>query len=198
MKNTFLSLSIILGILLSFSALYAQNPVARTEPAAQEYKVGELVEAADYRGVWYKSKIADVDADKYRVHFFGFDAAWDEWVTSEKIRYSEDYDFGREVEVEQNGVWYKALIVDSRFNTEHLVTYIGYNEDEWVKDERIRENGAGWSGVRHGRTVEVAYGKGWRRAQILKRRFREVYVHYEGESDIWNTWVSVDKVRGIR
>lgn len=206
MKKNFLILSTVFGTFLMFSALaLAQNSTDKAAasaaaPSNPEYKSGELVEAADYRGIWYKSKITGIENGKYHVHFFGFESAWDEWVTADKIRYSEDYDFGREVEVELKGVWYKALIIDSRFNTEHLVSYVDFSylittQDEWVKDERIREGGEGW---RYGRIVEVAYGKSWRRAQILKRRAGEVYVHYEGESDVWNEWVRTDKIRRIR
>ena len=133
------------------------------------------------------------------MHFFGWDDdPWSEWVKPARVRISNDYEFGTEVEVAQLGVWYQALIVDSRYGTEHLVAYADGRDDEWVKDERIREPRAGWQGARYARTVEIDSGKGWRRAQILKRRDREVYVHYEGYDDVFNEWVSVDKIRRDR
>jgi hypothetical protein len=199
MNKKYLILPVFFSLLTMFSTISAQTQTSAQTSANTDYQIGELVEAADYRGAWYKSKIVEFDnsGGKYQVHFFGWDEAWDEWVTPDKIRYSDDYEFGREVEVSQNGVWYQALLIDSRYGSEHLVTYVGYNEDEWVKDDRIREIGSGWSYRRGSNVVEVQDGKKWRRAQILKRRYREVYVHYEGFDDVWNEWISEDKIRRI-
>lgn len=195
MKRNYLILPVFLSVFLMFSGIHAQASGSRNNSS---YSVNELVEAADYRGVWYKSKIVGIDQDKYKIHFFGFDAAWDEWVTTDKIRYSDDDEFGTEVEVEQRGVWYKAFLIDSRYGTERLVSYDGYDEEEWVKNERVRQIGEGWRNGRGGRMVEVAYGKKWLRATILKRRYTEVYVHYEGYEDVWNEWVKTDKIRPLR
>jgi len=198
MKRNILILSAFLIVLFTSSALYAQVADNQSESV---YEVGELVEAADYRGVWYRSKITDVDNEKYLVHFFGWSDSWDEWVTAERIRYADNDEFGREVEVSQNGRWYQAVIVDERYNREHLVLYTdddGEAKEEWVLNDRLREiNSRGYS-RRDGRLVEVLYGDKWVKAQILKRRPGEVYVHYVGESDIWNKWISTDKVRRIR
>lgn len=140
---------------------------AEVKTAELQYTVGSLIEAQDYRGVWYKSKIVEAKDGKYKVHYFGWTDNWDEWVTPEKVRNSNDYEFGREVEVIQNGVWYKAQLIDSRYGTEHLVTYIGYNEEEWVKDERIRDIGASWNSTsRFGKQVEVLSKGKWYKARI--------------------------------
>lgn len=166
------------------------------QPKPLEFGIGDLVEAQDKRGVWYKSRIINITDGKYQIHFFGWDDnPWSELVSPKRVRISNDYDFGREVEVAQQGVWYQALIVDSRYGTEHLVAYADGRDDEWVKDERIRDPRTDWQGTRYARTVEIDSGKGWRRAQILKRRDREVYVHYENYDDVFNEWVSIDKIR---
>lgn len=196
MKNKILILTwLAITLLTSSATLYAQSS-GSNQSARNSYRIGDLVEAADYRGVWYKSKITDEDKGKYRVHFLGWDEAWDEWVTTDKIRQSNDPDFKREVEVEQKGIWRQAIIVDERYGTDHLVAYTDGDEEEWVKDDRIREVGAGYE--RDGEWIEVLSGKNndkWRRAMIVKRRCREVYVHYDGEDDVWNEWVSTDKIR---
>ncbi|HRH43676.1 MAG TPA: Tudor-knot domain-containing protein [Pyrinomonadaceae bacterium] len=163
-----------------------------------EFKAGDLIEARDSRKIWYRSKILAADNGKYKVHFFGWSEKWDEWVTPDRVRNSNDYDFGREVNVIQNGVWYKAILVDSRYG-ERLVSYIGYNEDEWVKDERIRElNSSVWSSNRYGKKVEVLSKGKWYQARILDQRNGEFYIHYEGYSDSWNEWVTSSRVREIR
>lgn len=199
MRKHYLVLSIIFSLFLLCSALQAQSSNGN-QSSAVDYQIGELVEAADYRGVWYRSKIIDIESEKYRVHFFGWSDSWDEWVTAEKIRYADNEEFGSEIEVSENGRWYRAIIADERYNREHLVLYTdddGAEKEEWVLNDRLREIGSGGD-RRDGRLVEVLYGDKWVEAQILKRRPGEVYVHYVGESDIWNKWISADKVRRIR
>ena len=170
---------------------------AELNPPDLEFAVGDLVEASDYRGVWYKSKIVGITNNKYRVHFLGWSEGFDETVVPQRVRTSDA--FVSTVEVSRKGVWEKGYIIDSRYGTEHLIYYPQWDEEEWVKDERIRETGdGGWS---DGRIVEVLYGKNgdkWLRAVILKRRYREVYVHYEDTDDTFNEWVSVNKIRRVR
>jgi hypothetical protein len=163
-----------------------------------QFKVGDLIEAQDSRKIWYKSKVLEVTADKYKVHYFGWSEDWDEWIRPEKVRNANDDDFGREVEVIQNNVWYKAQLIDVRYG-EHLVSYIGYNEDEWVTDNRIRElNSSNWNENRYGKKVEVLSKGKWYQARILDQRNGEFYIHYEGYSNSWNEWVTQNRVREIR
>lgn len=180
-----------------FATIFAQSDRETTEnskkSAAAQFPIGSLIEAQDYRGKWYPSRIVDLKDGKYKVHYFGWSDAWDEWVTSNKVRRSDNADLGRRVEVEQNGVWYAAQIVDTKFG-EYLVTYDGYDEDEWVKEMRVREIGDHFSG----RRVEVLSNGKWISAQILDRRAGEFYVHYEGYTDAWNEWVKAERVRRIR
>lgn len=178
-----------------FSGSNAQTPSDKSQPELV-YQAGDLVEAADYRGVWYKSKIVSVENGKYRVHFFGWSEGFDETVAPEKVRASDA--FVDTVEVSRKGIWEKGYLVDSRYGTEHLIYYPQWDEEEWVKNERVRNVYDGW---RSEETVEVQYGKKgnkWLRATILKRRYNEVYVHYEDTDDTWNEWVSKDKIRRIR
>ncbi|MEP6901431.1 MAG: agenet domain-containing protein [Actinomycetota bacterium] len=195
MKRKYLILSAILTVLLMSAGAFSQTTKVNQPSSDLQYGIGDLVEAQDYRGAWYKSKIVGIENGKYKVHYFGWDDAWSELVAPEKVRDSTDHDFGSEVEVEQNGVWYKALIVDSRYGAEHLVTYVGYNEDEWVKDERIRGYSANRSDSRLGKKVEVLSKGKWYSARIIDRRRDEVYVHYDGYDDTFNEWVPANRVR---
>lgn len=170
---------------------------ASLEKSELRFKVGDLVEARDSRKQWYKSKIIGIENGKYKVHYFGWADSWDEVVTADRIRNSTDYDFGREVEVIQNGTWYRAILVDSR-NGERLVSYIGYNEDEWVRDERIRDTNSNWNETRYGKRVEVLSRGKWYPARILESRNGEYYISYEGYSSSWNEWVKPDRMRELR
>jgi hypothetical protein len=35
---------------------------------------------------WWPAEILQINGDKYRIHYTGFDASWDEWVGSDRIR----------------------------------------------------------------------------------------------------------------
>lgn len=195
MKRNYLILSAIFSIFLMFSSSNVQAQTDETQTDLT-YHVGDLVEASDYRGVWYQSKIVGVKDGKYRVHFFGWSENFDETVPPERIRDSDA--FVNTVEVSRKGVWEKGYLVSDRYGTEHLVYYVDSGEEEWVKNERIRDI---FDNRRDGKIVEVQYGKKgdkWLRAVILRRRAGEVYVHYEDTDDIWNEWVSVDKIRRAR
>ena len=161
------------------------------------FQVCHLIEAQDYRRTWFKSKILEATEGIYKVLYFGWSESLDELVTAERVLNSNDYDFGREVKVIQNNVWYKARLIGKRYG-EHLVSYIGYNEDEWVKDDRIRElNSSNWDENRDCKKVEVLSKGKWYPARILDKRNGEFYVHYDGYSDSWNEWVTASRVREI-
>jgi hypothetical protein len=190
---------ILIAVCGCFAAVCAQsdrgeNKAAADDASVQQFALGALIEAQDYRGKWYPSRIADFKDGKYRVHYFGWSDDWDEWVLAKNIRVSDSADLGREVEAEQNGVWYPARIVDSKFG-EYLVNYTAYDEDEWVAETRVREVG---SRKGSGRPAEVLSNGRWCAAQVLDRRTGEFYVHYDGYSDAWNEWVKAERVRRMR
>ena len=50
--------------------------------------VGEQLRV-EWNGAWYDARIVDVDGDRYRITYDGYDSSWDEWVTTKGCKPSE-------------------------------------------------------------------------------------------------------------
>ncbi|MBS1794849.1 MAG: caspase family protein [Acidobacteria bacterium] len=111
-------------------------------PAAKSAapRVGERVEAYS-GGDYYRGFIRDAQNGKFLIRYYGFEEADDEWVTAAKIRHAapKQYKVGAKVQVESEGKWYAARVLDVRGGA-HYVAYDGYGSEwnEWVSSERVR------------------------------------------------------------
>lgn len=111
--------------------------LAKAERRAQP-RVGERVEAL-HKDAWSKAKILQVDGERIKVRFLdGVEA----WVGKVRAFKPHEYKVGTAVEVEWNGKWYPAKILDVREGL-HWIRYDGYSDvwDEWVSSKRIRPGG---------------------------------------------------------
>jgi hypothetical protein len=103
---------------------------------------------------------------------------------------------GGHVEVQADGAWYPAQIVDAR-DARLKVHYYGYEEsdDEWVTGDRIRET------VRKvypaGAAVEVMWKRKWYSARVLDVRAGIHQIQYDGYGPEWNEWVALKRIRPI-
>ncbi len=117
-----------------------QTVIAQAEMPASP-RVGERVEAYSVDD-WYKGFIVDVKGGKFKVHYYGYEASDDEWVTSKMIRSprTTQYAKGSRVEVEWQKRWYPATVLEVKGGS-HYITYSGYGHkwDEWVSSNRIRK-----------------------------------------------------------
>ncbi|NUO15059.1 MAG: caspase family protein [Planctomycetaceae bacterium] len=103
-------------------------------------RVGERCEGEE-AGTWYKVKILDAKDGKLFITWIGWERKYDCWVEPARLRPFKPtlYEGGTVVEVEWDGVWYKAKILYNRLGM-HFVHYEGYPsaDDEWVPVKRIR------------------------------------------------------------
>ncbi|HMT09916.1 MAG TPA: Tudor-knot domain-containing protein, partial [Pyrinomonadaceae bacterium] len=112
-------------------------------PAAKSAgtRVGERVEAKSMQS-WYKAYIVDSRPGEQKAHYYGYESSDDEWIPDNRIRTSKPTQFakGSKVEVEWQGKWWAATVVDVRGGS-HFITYDGYGKewDEWVTSKRIRK-----------------------------------------------------------
>lgn len=103
---------------------------------------GDRVEV-DWKGKWYRAQITESNANQFKVHYVGYDASWDEWVTFDRIRPFEPkhLDRGTEIEVRWNrdGKWYPATVQRSWYGLT-FIHYEGFSSewDEWVNGDSIR------------------------------------------------------------
>jgi hypothetical protein len=111
---------------------------ARTRPDPQ---VGRRVEVLSV-GEWYPAQIIDANGAQLQVHYYGYEASDDEWVTGERIRAAvrTTYPAGTAVEVKWKRSWYPATVLDAHSGI-HQIQYDGYGPgwNEWVALKRIRQ-----------------------------------------------------------
>ena len=56
-----------------------------TSGAFADHKVGDSV-TVEWKGKWYPASILEVKDGKYKIHYDGYEASWDEWVTTARMR----------------------------------------------------------------------------------------------------------------
>jgi hypothetical protein len=113
-----------------------------TAPALSHPRLGERVMARS-GGKTGKGKIVGVQNGKFRIHYYGWDDADDEWLTvaalSPPNAPKSRFIVGQTVEVEWKGKWWKAK-VQRVGDGLYFIRYDGYDAswDEWVGQRRIR------------------------------------------------------------
>jgi hypothetical protein len=64
---------------------YAPQTILSDAEPRPDKRVGSRVEVYS-EGVWYKARIIDATSGRYRVHYYGYEDADDEWVKPSQIR----------------------------------------------------------------------------------------------------------------
>ena len=72
---------------------------------AAKWKDGEEV-SVKWKGEWYHGVVLKKKGDKYRVHYKGWAASWDEDVAKSRIRKLPKFNVGFTAEVDWKGSWY--------------------------------------------------------------------------------------------
>jgi len=104
-------------------------------------RIGERINAhAD--GAWWKGRVIDENAGKFRVRFVGYFQDDDLWLTAKDLRPLENrrsYAPGTPVDAKWKNKWWPAVVLEEKDGS-HLIHYTGYDEswDEWAPDERLR------------------------------------------------------------
>jgi len=95
----------------------------------------------EWEGRWWRVLLLAAEEGRYRVHYLGYDASWDEWVPLARLRPPRGADArpGDKVEVEWQGRWWPATVerVEDDFC---FIRYDGWGRewDEWVTEKRMR------------------------------------------------------------
>jgi hypothetical protein len=126
---------------IAFTGAFDPETVIARSSAAAGARVGERVEAYSIDG-WYKGIIIDAQGGKFKVHYFGYEDAEDEWVAPKMIRQAKtvQYAVGRRVQVQWQKKWYAAKVLQVEGGV-HYVKYDDYDSEwnEWVPSARIRK-----------------------------------------------------------
>ena len=119
---------------------FPPGTVMAVAPQKSNPEISRRVEVKS-EGAWYKARIIDARAGRFRVHYFGWEDSDDEWILPNQIRKMSrlEYGVGAMVEVNWKGQWYSAQVLKLD-RGEHLIHYVGYDGswDEWVSSKRIR------------------------------------------------------------
>jgi len=103
---------------------------------------GDRVEV-EWQGKWYRAQINEAVADRFKVHYIGFAASWDEWVGPDRVRpfQPKHLDQGTAIDVRwsRDGKWYPAKVVRSWYGLT-FIHYEGFSSewDEWVNSDAVR------------------------------------------------------------
>jgi len=49
------------------------------------HSVGDQIKV-EWNGSWWDAKIHEIDGERHRITYIGFDSSWDEWITAERIQ----------------------------------------------------------------------------------------------------------------
>lgn len=177
------------------------------------WKAGDKIEIK-WGSHWYAGEVLEVDGDRYKVHYDGYGANWDEWATLERLRDKDDarsvspakevtpvdaavdWKAGDRVEAKSYGSWYPATVLEAG-EGKWRVTFDGYasGSDAWVEADGIRAVRKGSWKV--GDRVEAkSYGL-WYAATIIEAEDARWKVKYDGYSDSSNEWVNLDRLRAL-
>ncbi len=176
-----------------------QKPVPRL---AGPHQIGDVIDAQDSQGLWYASEILAFDEAKgrYRVHFYGWDSKWDEWLSPDRIRAlaKPKLTVGQRYQVKwQDGKWYPGIITKAADDWFYFVHYEGEagEDDEWVTAERTRpSSGAATAarpqlapvgparGLAVGDVVAAQWRREWYRARIVGSDGVKFAVVYDDET----------------
>lgn len=112
------------------------------------HQIGDVMEARDSTGKWYPSEILAWNRrdGSYRVHFYGWDSKWNEWIDASRLRpiVKSKLNVGQQYEVQwQDQNWYLGTVtktVEDWFYFVHYESETG-EDDEWITPERARKPG---------------------------------------------------------
>ncbi len=101
---------------------------------------------------------------------------------------------GRRVEVDFEGDWYRAKIVEVSDEDTYLVSYVVDQSEEWVTADRIRPYEPVMYDV--GAAVEVQDEAGdWYPATVKKAWYGLHHISYDDYDEAWDEWVGPDRLR---
>lgn len=119
----------------------SKTVIAKAEPSSNNPRLGERVEVYS-ANAWWKGYVIDAKNNKFKIHYYGWEEADQEWVNANQLRKSTplQYRVGEKVEVEWQKKWYPAKVLEVKGGT-HFISYEGYGSewDEWVSSKRIRK-----------------------------------------------------------
>ncbi len=119
---------------------FDQQMVLSRAATLESPRVGERGQI-QWHADWWPVRVIQENGGKLKVHYIGYSAGDDLWVTPDKLRPIKpvQYAVGSEIEVLWKKKWYPAKVLKVEDGI-HLIHYTDYDSswDEWVASKRIR------------------------------------------------------------
>lgn len=170
-------------LLVGFSCLTgckkAENkpeaPPAAATPAMQ-FAVGDKVDVK-WNASWWKAEVLAVNSPKYRVHYVGWSASWDEDVTTDRVRPPTD------------------TASTGTEQTTAAATTAAATTAAPSANAKAAPSAAATSAFKVGDKVDVNWNGQWWQGQVLTVSGSQYKVHYLGWAASWDETVSAARVR---
>lgn len=104
--------------------------------------LGRRVEV-ESEGKWWPAQVIAIEGERSKIHYGGYGARWDEWVTAERMRPYAPQTWSKDTRVKVlwsgDNHWYSGTVMASWYGL-HKVHYDGYPHewDEWVGGKAIK------------------------------------------------------------
>lgn len=159
----------------AFLAVLAASLVLASAAAAADFKPGDRVEVK-WRGKWFAAEVLEAKKGKWKVHYQGYDAEWDEWVGAARVRAP------------------KTSTVSAGGAAATDAPAAGTD-----RRPAGRAGGpAGISSLKKGDKVEMEFRGAWYPATVVEAPGNgTVRVHPDGWADSWKEDVGPDRLRSL-
>lgn len=153
------------------------------EVAAVAYAVGDKVDV-NWNGSWWKGEVLALKGDKFRVHYVGWSANWDEDVPSARLRAPTD--------TAKEGTEAKAAAAPTPTPAESAPAPEPSASAEPVATAAPAAAKARWKA---GDRVDINWHGGWHQGRVLSVTGALYRVHYLGWGANWDESVPASRLR---
>lgn len=205
---------------LVFAALLVVSYLMAPTGAFAAYEPGQTCEV-EWHGQWWPASVVKVKGEFHHIHYTGWEAKWDEWVTVDRMRAAgiikaapagstdnSSIKVNDKVQVEWGKKWWAAEVLKVE-NGKYFIHYTGWEArwDEWVTSERIRSTAVAFNPAKPvnaptkdgafkvGDKVKVEWGNQWWAAEVQQVGDGKYFIHYTGWDNSWDEWVTSERIR---
>ena len=152
-------------LILSTGAVVAADAASAAKLGSP--RVGEILDAQDSGGGWYKATVLKTDGDRRFIHYEGYSDSWNEWLGPDKVR-------PRPVTVEDKPA-------PTQVSTPKELVYPTVLGAPVVGEVLVARDHTGK----------------WYKATVLAADSNLRFVHFHGWADKFNEWVGPDSVQAL-
>jgi hypothetical protein len=109
----------------------------------QSFAAGEKVMALETDNLWYNATVLETDGTKCRIHWEGYGAESDRWITNDFMwRKNDPFVVGDRLQgMETDGKWYNLKVLKKDLDTKkYFIHWGGFDEvyDRWISYDSLR------------------------------------------------------------